>query len=45
MYSMAIIIHNTVLYTWNLLRVDFTCFHHTHESTRKNGDCEVVDVN
>ena len=30
--SMVTIVNNIVLYTWNLLRVDLTCSHHTRET-------------
>lgn len=33
MYSIMTIINNTVLYTGNLLRIDFRCSHHTHTHT------------
>lgn len=29
MCSMEIIVNNTILYTWKLLRVDLKCSHHT----------------
>ena len=39
-YSMVVIVMNTVLCTWKLLRVDLKCSHHTH----RNDNCEVMEV-
>lgn len=37
MYIMVILVNNTVVYAWNLLRMDLECSHHI------KGDC-VMDV-
>lgn len=41
MYSRMTIVSNTILYTGNLLRVDFRCFHLRH---KKVLTCEEVDM-
>lgn len=35
MYSMVTLVGKTVLFTWNLLRVDVKCPYHTHIYTKK----------
>lgn len=35
MYSMVTLVGKTVLFTWNLLRVDVKCPYHTHIHTKK----------
>ena len=44
MDSMVTVVNNMVLYTWNLLRVDLNCSHHTH-THKELPKCEVMDMN
>ena len=45
MYDSVTIVHNLVLYTWNLpIRVNLECSHHTHTYIQTQKKIEIVTI-